>query len=484
MFTPDISLEIHAFSLPIVGEIPDWLNGTFVRNHPVRITKDGKPVGHWFDGPAMLHALSFDEGRVHYSNKFIHSEIYDLLFKKHSLDYPGFAQNRDQCAFKKLLSFFFPSSIQTIQNTNVNLTKIAERHVALTEVPLPVEFNIKTLETLGVLPYEDPFPKRQSFESAHPHYNQETGELISFFIEFGYQTTYNVYRIKKDQLTREIIAKIPVKEPAYMHSFALTENYIILTEFPFRARPIDFILQARPFIFNFNWKPESGTQFIIIDRHQGEILGQFSTKAFFAFHHANAFEKEGELFLDIITYPDAGVIRDLYAYGLPFNEEEFKSKSERYFTQTQLVRFKVSLENKNIDSEVILKTPLEFPRHHEKLDGKPYRYLYAIDPRDFIPGDLVAGDLRQINDKRALYKIDLNSKDFLIWHEVDCYPSEPLFIPSPHASDEDAGVILTLVYHAIEQNSFLLVLDAKTFQELGRAKIPQKINASLHGQFF
>ena len=49
-------------------------------------------------------------------------------------------------------------------NANVNLVKLGERYISMTETPMPVEFDGETLETAGVA-YETP----GMLTTAHPH---------------------------------------------------------------------------------------------------------------------------------------------------------------------------------------------------------------------------------------------------------------------------------------------------------------------------
>ena len=62
------------------------------------------------------------------------------------------------------------------------------------------------------------------------------------------------------------------------------------------------------------------------------------------------------------------------------------------------------------------------------------------------------------------------------------HAGEPLFVPSPNAGTEDSGVILSVVMSA-QGNSFMLVLDASTMCELGRAALPYTIPWRFHGVF-
>jgi carotenoid cleavage dioxygenase-like enzyme len=331
----EIQDELENRTLKTTGKIPDWLSGTLIRNGPIKVTINGESNEHWFDGLAMLHAFSFHEGKVNYSNKFLRSDAYYTVFEKGSLNYDGFASDPCRAMFKKFFTFFIPNSHPAIHNANVNVAKLADEYVALTEVPLPVKFDRKTLETLGVLDYQDELPKDKCWESAHPHYDIQQKKTLNYLIKFGRTSYYTLYSLEDGSAERKIIAEVPVEEPAYMHSFAVTENYIILTEFPLVVKPLDLIMKNQAFIKNFTWQPQRGTRFIVIDKRNGNVVGKYVTKPFFAFHHANAFERDSIIHIDIVTYKDAGIIT-----GDSLHVNSDKASDDSY--QSQLERFSLS----------------------------------------------------------------------------------------------------------------------------------------------
>ncbi len=58
----------------------------------------------------------------------------------------------------------------------------------------------------------------------------------------------------------------------------------------------------------FEWKPEVGVKFALMNLKTGEFLGRFAGEACFAFHHINAFEGEDEagnalVHVDLMCYP-------------------------------------------------------------------------------------------------------------------------------------------------------------------------------------
>jgi len=84
----------------------------------------------------------------------------------------------------------------------------------------------------------------------------------------------------------------------------------------------------------------------------------------------------------------------------------------------------------------------------------------------------------------ALVKITVPDGTSRRWHEPRCYPGEPVFIPAPDASEEDTGVVASVVLDARARQSFLLLLDAVTFDEVARAPVPHPIPFGFHGQYF
>jgi beta,beta-carotene 9',10'-dioxygenase len=461
----ELEEEVAGRFLGSSGTIPKWLSGTLVRNGPIKVTIDGQSNAHLFDGLAMLHAFSFCDGRVNYTNQFLRSGAYHTVFDKGSLNYGGFAADPCRSLFKRFFTFFFPRSHSAIHNANINVAKYAEAYVALTETPLPVQFDLQTLNTLGVFDFQDQLPKDRCWESAHPHHDLERGETLNYLVKFGMNSCYTLYAIKEGSAERKIIAEVPVKEPSYMHSFAMTQNYIILTEFPLVVKPLDLITKGEAFIKNFSWKPERGTRFIVINREDGSILGTYHARPFFAFHHANAFEKEGVIHMDVVTYADARIITELYVHSEGNSEDIALSRLER---------FSLSLKTGEITSEVLLAQSNEFPRVNEALDGRPHCYLYTVG---FAEG-------AELLQSECLYKINTLTKEVMQWSEKGYSPGEPVFVAAPDAQEEDEGVILTVVIDHVHHDSFLLILDGKSFKEVGRARAPHCIPVGFHGQYF
>jgi beta,beta-carotene 9',10'-dioxygenase len=232
------------------------------------------------------------------------------------------------------------------------------------------------------------------------------------------------------------------------------------------VKPIEFVTKRRPFIENFSWRPELGTLFTVVDRESGALVGRYRTKPFFAFHHANAFERDGRLYFDLVVYDDTSIITETATY--------FRQNGGHTLHHNRLERFSLELKSGEVVSTTLLEGPVEFPRINGRYDGHPYRHLYLADPREPVEKE----------NARGLYKVDVETHELQKWEEEGCCPGEPVFAASPHSAEEDEGVVLAVVLDLRKRSSFLLVLDGKSFEEIGRAFVPHAIPPGLHGQYF
>ncbi len=308
--------EITCDHLPIQGEVPTWLVGTLLRNGPAQFEVGEQHFNHWFDGLAMLHSFTFNAGNVAYVNRFLQSPAYLKAQKTGKISYQEFATDPCRSIFKRVTSVFNP--LEPGGNSNVNISKIGNSFVALTELPLPVEFDPSTLKTLGVIQHEDHVAGQHC--TPHPHYDSQRTMGINSITHFSAKSCYNIYGIKDGLTKRTLIGSIPVQEPGYIHSFGITKHYIVLVEFPLVVNPLSILLSGKPFIENFQWKPERGARFFVMRKEDGQVVNTFESEAFFAFHHINAFEREDSVIVDIAAMRDASVIDAFYLKNMQGEE--------------------------------------------------------------------------------------------------------------------------------------------------------------------
>ncbi|ANB01747.1 carotenoid oxygenase family protein [Ectothiorhodospira sp. BSL-9] len=452
--------ELEQTALPLRGQLPDWLKGVLLRNGPGLFEVGGYRCRHWFDGLAMLQAFILRDGRVGFRNRHLLTRTLEQARRSGRIEGSGFATDTNRSVLKRLRGMIRPN---LTDNANVSIAHLAGQPVCLTETPLPMAFDAHTLETRGILPFTDNTTLHMS--TAHPVADHHGGDLYGFGIQFALTSQYLLYRIPAGSRRRRILARLPVKTPAYMHSFAVTEHHVILSEFPLVIRPVDMQITGRPFIENFRWEPERGTRFQVFDKHRGTHLGTCVGEPCFAFHHINAFEDQaGRLRVDLAAYPDDDVIRRLYLEPL--------RRGWREPACGEAWRFTLDLQKGTAECTRLAERGLELPRiHGDRCSGRDYRYVYGTG--NHVPGALTD----------ELVKLDVSQGTHQVWSETDCYPGEAVFVPRPEATDEDDGVLLSVILEADTGTSSLLILDARSLEERARATLPFHLPFGFHGEF-
>ena len=450
-------------SLSIEGEIPDWLTGTLLRTGPAQFEVGDDAYNHWFDGHAMLHGFEFQRGEVSYANRFLETKTHQSAKNKGRIVNAEFGTDPCRSIFKRAMQLF--SSSSSTDNANVNIARLADRFVAMTETPIPVTFDHETLETGGHFDYEDDL--NGDMTTAHPLYDAGRGALYNYLTEFGRQSTYRIYRQPDGSHTRETVAEIEVDYPRYMHSFGMTENYIVLTETPVVLKPLEILLSSDPIADIMEWEPERGTRFQVIDKRTGEVTGTAKTEPFFTFHHVNAWEEpsNGELVVDLSAYEDASIIENLYL-------DELRGRHSTQVAGT-LCRYRLKPDGSDLRSRQLSGDRLELPRiNEEACAARPYRYVWGN------------GQSQEAGFFDRIVRIDTKRETSKIWSSENCYPGEPVFVTRPGAESEDDGVLLSVVLDGKAERSFVLILDAATLKEVGRANVPHHIPFGFHGNYF
>jgi beta,beta-carotene 9',10'-dioxygenase len=450
--------------VPVQGRLPEWLAGTLVRNGPGTFRVGAQSYRHWFDGLAMLHKFSFGGGKVSYANKFLNTRSYRAAQETGSITYSEFATDPCRDLFGRVMAVFNP---KITDSAKVNVARIAERYLALAETPIQVEFDIETLQAVGVFNWEKRVVGQMT--TVHPQFDFAEGSVYNVVTHYNALSRYNLYRINRAGGVSRF-GSVPVMKPAYLHSFGMSQNHLILAEFPLVVNPMDLLLWLKPYIENFRWEAQRGTPFTLVNLRTGEVVGRFESEAFFAFHHVNAFEQGNELIVDLVGYADASIIQSYYLNRLKDENTELPFGTPRRY------RLPLGQKRGRVVGEVLSEVCMELPRfdyERYNMDGG-YRYVYAcgIDPA------------RRTGFYNQIVKLDIQTRSTKSWTAPDCYPGEPVFIGRPGRSAEDDGVLLSVVLDAARGSSFLLVLEAHTLEELARAEVPFPILFGYHGEYF
>lgn len=104
--------------------------------------------------------------------------------------------------------------------------------------------------------------------------------------------------------------------------------------------------------------------------------------------------------------------------------------------------------------------------------------LYATRPSRYIYGVCDRGNSSFL-DGLVKYDSQTNTSIARVIHAQS--PGEPIFLPDPEGVEEDDGVCLSVVLDGTKGKSYLLVLDAKSFEEIGRADMDIVVPFGFHG---
>jgi beta,beta-carotene 9',10'-dioxygenase len=460
-----LDAEISLPALPVQGSIPDWLAGTLLRVGPGRYEWGPDRYRHWFDGSGMIHKFSFAAGKVSYANRYVRGTTFVENERAGRITAQTFATDPCQELFRKGFVHYHATG-----NANVNAITAGDMLMALGEAPLPIAIDPQTLETRGEWPWRDDIllgadgKPRPQHTTPHPHFDRATGDLINNVEIFARECRYEIHRGPRDG-KRTRFAIVPVERPAYMHSFGMSEHYVVLAEYPLVADTEAIAVRKRPFIENYEWRPERGTVFTVVSKADGTIVARAQGEPFLGIHQINCFERDGAIVFDVPAYPEGHHIANLYLDRRAAAEALEKSRVRRYT---------VPLNGKDATGETLFDEFAELPTIDYARDAAlDYTTVYAAGGRKDRPEGFY----------NQLLRFDLGRNQVRRWFEDGCYPGEPVFVPRPAGTNRYNGVVLSVVLDGLRERSFLLVLDAETFAEIGRAIAPHVIPFGFHGEF-
>ena len=145
-------------------------------------------MNHWFDGLAMLHRFSFADGDVSYANRFLESKAYRAARDQGKIAYSEFATDPCRSLFQRVTPMFSP---KLTDNANVNLTKLGERFIAMTETPIPVQFDAETLGRGG--------RRLRAAGAAHHRpsaLDRATKGMLNYAAKLGPRTSYRFFLLR------------------------------------------------------------------------------------------------------------------------------------------------------------------------------------------------------------------------------------------------------------------------------------------------
>uniref|UniRef100_A0A8C1HJR9 Uncharacterized protein n=1 Tax=Cyprinus carpio carpio TaxID=630221 RepID=A0A8C1HJR9_CYPCA len=445
-----------------------------------------EPFYHLFDGQALMHKFDLKDGHVTYYRRFIRTDAYVRAMTEKRIVITEFGTTAYPDPCKNIFSRFFTyfQGIEVTDNCLVNIYPIGEDFYACTETNYITKVDPDTLETIKKVDLCNYLSVNGV--TAHPH-TEPDGTVYNIGNCFGKNMSlaYNIVKIpppqddKSDPIEKsKVLVQFPSSErfkPSYVHSFGMTENYFVFVETPVKINLLKFLtswsIRGTNYMDCFESNDKMGvSQNLLALYHVGNV--NYITSAFNLFHHINCYEDQGFIVVDLCTWKGSFLCTAVIPL-LFLQEEQGKNLVSLPYTTATAVM--CSDGTVWLEPEVLFSGPrqaFEFPQiNYKKYCGKNYTFAYGLGLNHFVPD--------------RICKLNVKSKETWIWQEPDAYPSEPLFVQSPDAKDEDEGVLMSIVVKpgVTQRPAFLLILSATDLTEIARAEVDVMIPVTLHGMY-
>ncbi|KAI6176686.1 hypothetical protein M3Y97_00825900 [Aphelenchoides bicaudatus] len=229
--------------------------------------------------------------------------------------------------------------------------------------------------------------------------------------------------------------------PGYVHSITSTENYVIIPVTSLLINPCKF---KEPPISHGRGALQKGG-------FMGNGFSLYGSDAsMFVTHQLNAYEDTSTP--DFLT-------------------------SQPYPNTARVLRFTLDIENSRVMYSYLIPQETisaDFPQINHAFDSRHYKWAYMVEHPFSADNTILKINVEDATgDHNKRFKTDPS----LVMHE-------PWFVARPDASREDDGVLIIRALDVAENKGVLLIVDATTMAEIGRAYVPISIPFGFHNRFF
>lgn len=450
-------MEVDAPDLFIDGELPADLAGVFYRNGAEPLYPPTGEDYHWFDGDGMVYAFFLEDGRVSLRNRWVRTDklLLEMKAGRRLFGVHGNPVTTD------------PLAQGTRYNTaNTNIILHGGALLALMEGAPPVRLDPRTLDTLGEETYGGVVA---TTFGAHPTIDHATGELINIGSLARHKGSapelrYDIMDIDGRPIKTE---SIPVPHQSMLHTFFVTENYVV-----FPVTPLDIsvrrAISGGPLVA---WDTERPTKLGLMPRHGGaDDVRWFEAAPRHMMHQANVWEHEGRIVADVAAAEGTSLFPTIDGTRRPHNETR---QSLRRWTIDPAARTDVVRE------EILNDRDIQFPRPDDRLMTRPSRYAFANSNLHSVDGRADGMD--------SVVRVDTRTGAEDLYHFGDgAAAGELIFAPRVGGVDELDGYALTLVHRRGAATTELVVFDARDLAggPLASVVIPFAIPSGFHCNYY
>ena len=239
-------------------------NGTYLRNGPGLWDVGGHSSHHIFDGYATLVRISFRRGRATGAHRQVESDAYKAAMAHGRPLHREFSQlcpSEPGSLLDRVRNVVgLGSGTLLSDNANISVLPLGDgRVMCLTETTKSsVLIDPETLDTIGKFHYTDRL--WSWLQTTHP---VVTGTELLTLLPDNFRRGHRVVRMAAGSNERKVIGRVHCRgghTPGWVHSFAVTEKYIVVLK-----------SQLTPW-YIFDWLPESGSYMHVICKFSGRTV--------------------------------------------------------------------------------------------------------------------------------------------------------------------------------------------------------------------
>ncbi|VDO70789.1 unnamed protein product [Haemonchus placei] len=500
--------------------IPKFLDGFFLcqlsASYGNSSAAPGRKLNHMIDAIGAIGSFHISNGQVVFSSQYYPSrpykiwEFYDRNMSKSNVPWAGWS-DYNLTAMSRWEQI--PSNPDSARfHPNLDFWRIGKRILAGTEAPywIGYEIDVQNLNNFKLFEFTEdndifasPRPTMIPISMAIHERNDPDGTIWGSFSAMNFEEqrfvqgifTVDAHGVRRVVGLYDYGAWDPdacgkndeyigdkTLLPGYIHSITSTENYLIIPLTSLLINPCKF---KEPPVSNGHDNIQKGglwgmdfydmvpLRFLVFNKKTREFSSKEPLEVFpsmFVTHQLNAYDS-----------PDGNIIADMVVYDshdpyVKYFYTDFLT-SQLYPSTARILRFTLDLKHRRVMYNYLIPQETiaaDFPQFNHKLEQKPYQWTYIVE-HPFAAGNRIVKI--NVDEPSGSRNQELRADISLVLHE-------PWFVPRPDSRKEDDGVLLIRALDVVENKALLLVINAETMKEIGRAFVPISIPFGFHNRFY
>lgn len=482
--------EFDSRCVKVTGKpFPDWFDGDFIIGSVGQQEMGDRHFVGYLDAFGKYNKYSAKAGQVCATYRMMRTGFYnnsveagtiapDLLFYE--------TEPPRSCPLLEPVCNLPPFAPN--DNTFVNTFKHNGDLLSVTDAPYMLKLDPETLNVTGTMEWDDNVASKFAvIGSAHPEMNFKFGEYLDYAgnenLLTGHVDIVLYGMSDKNPTTRQARGIAKMSSVPYIHSFGVTDNYVILPRMPVKfGLPLGKPMSAA-FTDIAISEPGPDNAFHVVPLDGGETIVRFlpvEDKLYYT-HTVNSYENETGLVIDLATLSSNPFQGDLTTK----DELNKTFRDSCYHDEKPCVnlirRFHIPLKKDGLVTTEIVSDPTvktDFTRMNGKKKGKKHCFYWGVE---------------WFTDKKSKASMGIAKYDLCgtaaatkkVWSRKNWYPSEAIFVSNskPDAAEDD-GIVLFTALEGANSSTWFMAVNASTMELHSQAGPFPRVAFTTHAEFY